>query len=168
MKASIHSDRFQIRSLEPEVDDFKNYLGWMRDTTANPFISGINPTMAMDEVINYVISKNCSETACLMGIFQESDNLHIGNIKLEPLHVNSHAWLGILIGEQNMRAKGVGFEVIRSVTEYFYEHYQIPTFYLGVDEKNVHAISLYKKIGFYVRSHNTSVKNGIEMRLDLS
>jgi RimJ/RimL family protein N-acetyltransferase len=168
MKTSIHSERFLIRSLEPEFDDFKNYLGWMRDTNANPFISGVNPTMALDELISYALSKNCSETACLMGIFQKSDSLHIGNIKLEPLCIKSHAWLGILIGEKNMRGKGVGFEVIRSVTEHFHKQYQIPRFYLGVDEKNFNAVGLYKKIGFHVRPHNESIKNGIKMRLDLT
>jgi ribosomal-protein-alanine N-acetyltransferase len=168
MKTAINSERFHIRSLEPDFDDFKGYLSWMRDVDANPFISGIDPTMTMNELISYVLSKNYSETACLMGIFQRTNHLHVGNIKLEPLHMKSHAWLGILIGEKSMRGKGAGFEVIKSVTEYFQEQHQITRFYLGVDEKNVKAVSLYKKIGFRVTSQSNSVKNGIEMVLDLT
>jgi RimJ/RimL family protein N-acetyltransferase len=168
MKTAIHSERFHIRSLEPDFDDLKGYLSWMRDADANPFISGIDPKMTMDKLLDYVLSKNYSETACLMGIFQKTNHSHVGNIKLEPLHVKSHAWLGILIGEKSMRGKGAGFEVIKSVTEYFQEEHQITRFYLGVDEKNVMAVNLYKKIGFLVTPQSKSVENGIEMVLDLT
>lgn len=168
MKTSIHSERFHIRSLDPEFDDFKNYLSWMRDIDANPFISGVDPTMTLDELITYVFSKNISQTACLMGIFQKSNHLHIGNIKLEPLQMKSHAWLGILIGEKSMRGKGAGFEVIKCVTKHFHEHHRINSFFLGVDNRNIIAIRLYKKIGFYARPESKVIKNGIEMHLDLS
>jgi RimJ/RimL family protein N-acetyltransferase len=168
MKTSTHSERFQIRSLEPECDDFTNYLSWMRDIPGNPFISGINPAMTLDELTGYVISKNISKTACLMGIFQKSNDLHIGNIKLEPLRIKSDAWLGILIGDKTMRGKGAGFEVIKSVTKHFHEQYQITNFFLGVDEKNVNAVSLYNKLGFRVRPQSEIIKNGIEMQLVLS
>jgi hypothetical protein len=68
------------------------------------------------------------------------EDSHIGNVKLEPIIPRKSAAIGILIGEENWRSKGVGFEVITRVLEYCFTDLELELVELGVDKKNLKAI----------------------------
>ena len=83
------------------------------------------------------------------GIFSRESNEHIGNIKFEPINFhNKTAIMGILIGEEGWRGRGVTPEVIKSSSEWLNKKYDINHIALGVDSKNIAAIKAYEKIGF--------------------
>ena len=83
------------------------------------------------------------------GIFSRESNEHIGNIKFEPINFhNKTAIMGILIGEEGWRGRGVTPEVIKSSSEWLNKQYDINRIALGVDSKNIAAIKAYEKIGF--------------------
>ena len=56
--------------------------------------------------------------------------------------------MGILIGEEGWRGRGVALEVIKSSSEWLNKQYDINHIALGVDSKNIAAIKAYEKIGF--------------------
>jgi RimJ/RimL family protein N-acetyltransferase len=89
----------------------------------------------------------------LLGIFEKSTMLHIGNIKYEPIDFHKHfSWMGILLGEVAYRNMGLAGEVILASSQFLKEKYYINKLKLGVSEKNLQAISAYRKIGFNVES----------------
>ncbi len=148
MKAELSSERFLIESFDPKIHELKNYLSWMRNMKSNPFIQGINENFTSQDLSEYVLEKNDSKTALLLGIFVKSDKTHIGNIKLEPILPKKSATLGILIGEESWRGKGVGFEVISRVLEFCFKALELEYVELGVSKNKFKAIDLYKRLGF--------------------
>ena len=151
---SFKTDRFSLRRIDPQVENLTNYLSWLRDTQ-NSFISGINPTMTLMELKEYIFAKNLETNCLLLGIYVNT-NFHIGNIKAEPIDtVNRTCWIGILIGEKKWRGKGVAQETISALTKTLNKDLQINKFYLGVDRDNSAAIRAYTKMGFRWESDKT-------------
>lgn len=60
--------------------------------------------------------------------------------------------MGILLGEVAYRNMGLAGEVILASSYFLKEKYYINKLKLGVSEKNLQAISAYRKIGIYVES----------------
>ena len=165
MKAELSSERFVIKSLSPEIDELKVYLSWMRNKNANPFIHGINENFSSQELVDYVSTKNDSSTALLLGIFVEPKDAHIGNVKLEPIIPKKSAAIGILIGEESWRNKGVGFEVITRVLEFCFTDLELELVELGVDKKNLKAINLYTRLGFIEDRQESNSHESIRMSI---
>jgi ribosomal-protein-alanine N-acetyltransferase len=154
---SFESQRLIFRTLNPKLDNFDNYLKWMKDVNSNKFIHGVRTDMHIEELFEYVRNKNNNDESLLLGIFTKESNFHIGNIKLEPLKlIDSLTWLGLLIGESTYRGRGFGLETLNSVLDFAYLEMDIKFFNLGVDIRNEPAIKLYTKVGFTM---NTSVEH---------
>ena len=165
MKAKILSERFEIRSLNPEIDNLQSYLSWMRDVKANPYIQDASENYSMQNLINYVSDKNYSNSALLFGIFVKLHNLHIGNIKLEPIIQRKSATIGILIGEESWRGKGVGYEVITRVLEFCFTDLGLEFVELGVNGQNLKARDLYSRLGFKEDIEFTNSNESIKMSI---
>ena len=57
------------------------------------------------------------------------------------------AWIGITIGEESARGRGIGYQAMQFL-EGQVRHHHLPRMELGVFEFNTRAIKLYKKLGF--------------------
>jgi len=168
LKANLSSERFVIKSLSPEIDELQGYLSWMRNKHANPFIQGVNESYSSEDLVDYITEKNDSEAAMLFGIFVKLENTHIGNIKLEPIHPRKSATLGILIGEESWRGKGVGFEVISRVLKFCFKDLELEYVELGVNKNNFKAIHLYKRLGFIESNQESDFSESIKMSISKS
>ena len=167
----IETERFILHQLDAESDDFADYLIWMQDVIANPFISGTNSNFTMEELREYVGEKNRQIDCCLLGIFLKTDRKHIGNLKFEPIDWQAGtAWLGILIGDQRWRNVHAAREVLLASMDKLSRELNINVFYLGVSVENTAAIRSYRSIGFEVdESLSSSAKSdGIILRKQLS
>jgi RimJ/RimL family protein N-acetyltransferase len=102
----------------------------------------------------------------LFGIFLQGNSEHIGNVKLEPILPGQEAILGILIGEEIWRGKGVGFEVIQAIIEFSFVDLGLPRLKLGVSQNNLAAYKLYKKLGFVPSEAELAPDLGIIMLLE--
>jgi RimJ/RimL family protein N-acetyltransferase len=168
LKAELSSERFIIKSLTPEIDELNGYLSWMRNKKANPFIQGVTESYSFDDLVSYITEKNDSETALLLGIFVKPEDTHIGNIKLEPIIPRKSAVIGILIGEEKFRGKGVGFEVITRVLEFCFIDLELELVELGVNKKNLRAIALYTRLGFTENTQKSSSHESMNMSISRS
>ena len=165
LKAEISSEHFILKSLDPKVHDLSNYLSWMRNTNSNIYIQGVSKNYSSEELIRYITEKNNSWTALLLGIFTKSDFHHIGNIKLEPIVTKKSATIGILIGEESWRGKGVGFEVIARLLEYSFNDLELEIVELGVSKRNLKALSLYTRLGFKENVQNQTSQDSMTMSI---
>jgi RimJ/RimL family protein N-acetyltransferase len=154
--------------LAKGIDELKDYLSWMRNEKANPFIQGVTESYSTEDLVAYITEKNHSETALLLGIFVKPENTHIGNVKLEPIIPGKSAVIGILIGEENFRGKGVGFEVITRVLEFCFTELELEFVELGVNKKNLRAIALYTRLGFTENTQKSSSHESIKMLISRS
>ena len=145
----VEGQRIVLREIDPEKDDLRNYLVWMQDTHANPFIESVRVDYSIDELLTYVRGKNRDVSVILWGIFLREDHRHIGTIKLEPIDFGlKTAWLGILIGESNLRGSGYGREAIEAVLSFSKTKLNLIKIYIGVNPANTVALKLYESIGF--------------------
>jgi ribosomal-protein-alanine N-acetyltransferase len=162
----LKSRRFILKSLIPDSDDLSSYLSWMTDITSNQFISGVSRNWDKQSLVDYVESKNIAHDAVLLGIFTQTGNQHIGNIKLEPIYDRSHAYLGILIGERKWRGRKVGTEVISTLLDFAFESLNLIEVRLGLNRANTVALTLYLKLGFEQRLNSKSNDISFEMSID--
>lgn len=164
MNANMSTERLFLRSLDPQVDNFVNYLSWMRDIEANLYIKSASEETTLEDLRSYVKFHNDAENSLLLGVFLKSGFEHIGNIKLEPIVQGHEATLGILIGEEEWRGKGIGFEVISRVIKYSFGELKLHRIQLGVDFNNIAAVRLYEKLGFKPEGKNQA-SSGVIMSL---
>lgn len=168
MESKLETNRFLLKSLSPAQDSFENYLSWMKNGESNPFIQGVNVDLSTQDLVDYVSEKNISETALLLGIFVMSSNTHIGNVKLEPILPKKSATIGILIGEESWRGKGVGFEVISRVLDFCFIDLELEFVELGVNKNNLRAINLYTRLGFIESDQEPNSSESIRMSISKS
>jgi len=161
----LETERFVLRNLIPDQDGFENYLSWMRNEVSNPFIEGVSEQTTLQDLQEYTKLKNESPKAILLGIFVKNKPIHIGNLKLEPLIRGSDTTLGILIGEESWRGKGVGHEVLQKIIEFSFNELGLSQIRLGVDKRNIPAYKLYLKLGFISIDDETKKSLGTSMIL---
>ena len=165
MLGNAESKHLFFKSLDHQVDDLSNYLAWMQNKSSNPFISGVNPLMNEKTLQEFIVGKNASSEALLLGIFLKENMSHIGNIKLEPIVIGDHAWLGILIGEVSARGKSLGFETMSTVCRFAFKQYFLKEILLATHPNNLKAISLYHRVGFAEITTLPSNKDRVTMKL---
>lgn len=150
------------KNLQERNFNSANYLNWMRDSITNEYIEGARVDFSLEEIYLYIEEKNKSEQALLLGIFTDLENIHIGNIKYEPIDFKEEtAWIGILIGESRYRGKGHSAEILIETMKKIREKYGVKRFLLGVDTNNKIAHQAYRNIGFTAVGHHD--KGGLIM-----
>lgn len=162
----LETERFLLQILNPNTDNLDAYLSWMRDKNSNLFIQSINPDMTLTQLREYIIEKNLDDSVIFFGIFDKSNMQHIGNVKLEPVIHGKHAVLGILIGEQDWRGQGVGFEVLSRLITFCFIELNLRELRLAVDVENTKATALYRKLGFKSIAEDKFNGTSIQMILE--
>ena len=148
VKVEIHTERFLLRELTIG-DVSSSYLDWLSDDEAKKWIAAAVVTKKLPDLRQYVLARIGRDDILFLGIFDNMNGLHIGNIKYEPLDiVHGYAVMGMLIGEREWRGKGVAEEVIQHSAAWLQHTWGIREILLGVAKDNPAAISAYEKAGF--------------------
>ena len=155
----IFSEKYYLASLT-KTDDLNNYLSWMTNPLENQFIISAKVNYSINDLRTFIDVCNKNENTILLGIYDKANNNHIGNIKYDNINkLDKSAYLGILIGQREYRRIGVARQIIPISMRWLREHFGIEDIFLGVDNRNIHALNLYQKLGF------KSVVNKDENRL---
>jgi ribosomal-protein-alanine N-acetyltransferase len=126
----------------------ERYVNWLNDPEVYKYLEtrGGQTTESLKEFITEQIDSK----VCIWAIIDKSSNVHIGNIKIDPIH-NTHKYgeYGILIGDKNYWGKGFAKEASKAVLSYFFTKKDyLRKINLGVVKDNVDAVILYHKLGF--------------------
>jgi len=149
-QANIITERFLLRNIE-EKDVTERYLNWFQDSTTKRYISSAANIKSLLDLRQYVKERVNRDDVLFLGIFEKNNQLHIGNIKFEPVNSEiGYAIMGILIGDPDYRQKGVGTEVLKVCTEWLKLNRKIKQIVLGVSKDNPGAIRSYEKAGFKI------------------
>lgn len=150
---TLYTERFNLKVLTPELVG-KEYLSWFNSKESSQYIDFAKTQITLESLKNYVQEKYESPEALMFGIFTR-DNIHVGNIKFEPVNFNKHfCVLGIMIGNVDFQGKGV-FSEIMQVLEIELSKLGIKKIHLGVDKNNFNAIKAYEKNNFVIDSFNS-------------
>lgn len=139
-----------LRPLERE-DLNDRYLGWLNDPEVTRFMeTGIFPT-TREDLVRFWETVTASPNDVILAVADVEDDVHIGNVKLGPIHwVHRVAEFGIMIGDKARWGRGRGTEATRLMVEYGFEELNLRKITLGVLEGNAAAQRSYEKVGFVV------------------
>jgi len=147
----IESGRFVLRPLAHK-DVNERYLSWINGEGRSDYIEYSKQKKSRSDIISYVDSKNDKEDILLLGIFVKETGEHIGYIKYEPIDfIARFSIVGILIGEENWRGRGVATEVIKHSSMWLHERFNMEKIVLSVNVDNIAAVRAYEKADFKKR-----------------
>lgn len=148
MSAFITGNTIYLRAIS-RSDATDRYLSWLNDPkVTHGLASGTFPTSLdnLSDYLNHVVS---NRDIVMFAICDLSNNLHIGNIKLDKFDwISGTCELGLLIGDSSYWGKGVGNEVMNLIIQYAFEELNLRKISLTVYGNNPAAIRLYEKVGF--------------------
>lgn len=125
----------------------QKYVNWLNDPEVYKYLEtrGGQTIEKLKSYINH-LTKN---KVFIWAIIDKVSNIHIGNIKIDPINeIHKLGEYGILIGDKEYWGKGFAREASEEVLNYFFKNNYLRKINLGVVEKNIEAINLYKKLGF--------------------
>jgi ribosomal-protein-alanine N-acetyltransferase len=142
----------------------EKYVNWLNDQEVYKYLDtrGGQTIETLVAFINHLNNKK----AYIWAIIDKLLNVHIGNIKIDPINeIHKYGEYGILIGDKDYWGKGLAREASEEVLNYFFKNNYLRKINLGVVDKNIEAISLYKKLGFIQEGylHRHLVYDGIEL-----
>jgi ribosomal-protein-alanine N-acetyltransferase len=162
----IDIGNFYLKKLNAS-DNLDNYLYWISNPQNNEYIISSRQGYSLLELKKFIETCNSNSSILLLGIFNKSMDIHVGNIKFDNTNLKTNsATMGILIGERDYRGIGLAEKVIKSSVNWLYTNLDIKRISLGVEKNNLTAIKLYSKIGFV--PENNQLQNLIRMRWDLN
>ena len=150
----LQSRRLGLRALE-KSDINCRYLGWLQDRNITRYLeTGVFP-LTLEDLQRYFSHLGTAATSppnCVFFAIQHLESgLHIGNIKLEPIHwLHRTAIMGLMIGDARFQGQGLGEEATRLCLQYAFERLGLRKVSLGVLTSNTRALQLYHRLGFVV------------------
>lgn len=144
----IEGERIILRILT-EKDATEKYCSWINDPDINEYLD--SKSITKNELKQYINIRYNDPNCLFFGIFLKQNDIHIGNVKLEPIDFQSGiATLGILIGEKNYWSNKFATETLKTLITYAFNNLNLNQINLGVYKENIAAIKAYKKSGFKI------------------
>ncbi|MGE6752824.1 GNAT family N-acetyltransferase [Rossellomorea sp. NPDC071047] len=126
---------------------------WENNPQLVPFIRPNKNKMELEQQLQITIEefKNRLDTQHFYLIFSDDKLVGEMNYMVDPNHLHKRApgtaWIGITIGEENGRGKGIGFKAIQHL-EKEVKKQGLSRIELGVFEFNTRAYKLYQQLGY--------------------
>jgi RimJ/RimL family protein N-acetyltransferase/methionyl-tRNA formyltransferase len=133
-----------------KADVTPRYLGWLWDPDVNAYLEvRHNLPNTLADLEAFVHDVNISSNQLILGIFRESDDMHVGNIKLGPVDwKHSRAEVGILIGEKAVWGQGIATRSIELLAKFAAERLHMQRLTAGCYEENTGSRRAFEKAGF--------------------
>ena len=146
MKAKIiESDRLILKPLSLEHLS-QDYVDWLNDKNVNKYLES-GGDYSIIKLQDYLIDIE-KKDILFWGIHLKLNNLHIGNIKIDPISKYGVAEYGIMLGRKSEWGKGYAKESSLTIIDYCFKKIGLRKITLGVIADNKTAYYLYKNIGF--------------------
>ena len=133
------------------VDVTDDYVGWFSDSVVHEFLDSKN--ISKQDAIDYIELGIAENHYYVYGIFDESNQKHIGNLKVGPIDRNhGTSDLVTVIGDRNYWGKGLATKAIKLGNIIAFETHDIRKLSGGIAENNVGSIKAYTRAGWIVEA----------------
>lgn len=141
-----------IKPLEEEHLKKSNYLNWLSDSDTTKYQNlGYFPHNFTRQT-NYINSKLLSNEDALFAIEVKNSNdkfTHIGNVGLHSIDfIHRRCILGILIGEEEYRGKGIGIYSWNFITNHAFKMLNLHKVYAYIFMENIASIRCAESCGY--------------------
>jgi RimJ/RimL family protein N-acetyltransferase len=141
----IIGERLYLSPVNP--DEVDNYLKWMNDEFVAVNFGQFTRVVSSKHDMKWLYEPG-NDMHRYAIVLLDGDML-IGSISLHNIDpINRSAFIGIFIGEEELRGKGYGAESIRLILNYGFKTMNIHSIMLTVHADNFAGISCYKRVGF--------------------
>lgn len=133
--------------LEPfKQEDFKRLISWIDSEELLVQFAGAIFTYPLTEeqLESYLEDRN----RFAFKVIDASSGNVIGHAEIYQTENHTAKICRVLIGDQSLRGKGFGQELIRELVSFSIQQLQIPSVELNVYDWNTGAIRCYEKVGF--------------------
>lgn len=159
-----------LRPLD-RADASGPYLAWFGDAHVMRFLVPIDGPMTVERLEDYIGDNERADNALLAGIFLDSGERHVGNIRLSGIErAFSRASVGIVIGARAEWGKGIAARAIRALTGFAHAELGLRYLYAGCHEGNIGSINAFRKAGYFDLAHarahirsNAALRDGIRI-----
>ncbi|MEK6753691.1 MAG: GNAT family protein [Chloroflexota bacterium] len=145
----IYGKRLRLRAVERE--DVAKFHEWINDPEVTRGLALYLPMSMTDEEnwFNSLEKRDQKEKPLSIEVRRGKGWKLIGNCAVFGIDlVNSHAELGIMLGEKSEWNKGYGSEVMSLLVRHCFETLNLNRAFLRVYTENIRAVRSYEKAGF--------------------
>lgn len=132
------------------LDDCNSsYVNWLNDSEVNQYLETKWHKQSLTTISEFVQNMIDSSNQLLLAIIDKQTNMHIGNIKIGPIHEHyNHADVSYFIGEKQFWNKGYATEAIEIACAYGFEDLNLHRMEAGVYEQAVGSRKALEHNGF--------------------
>lgn len=124
-----------------------HYVGWLNDAETMQFTESRFRRHTEEDARDYVAKANAANNAWLWRIML--NGLHVGNIRLSaPELVHKRGSIGIVIGDKDLRGKGIAPDAIALVTDFAFGDLAFNKLTAGMYADHVASQRAFQKVGF--------------------
>ena len=123
------------------------YVSWFADSEVTEYLEAKNISISQSK--QYLINGILERTYYIYAIWDNTKNIHIGNIKVGPIRRSDGVSdLVTVIGDKKYWGKGIASKAINNIKEKIFIESGIRKFVASIDSFNLGSINAYKKAGF--------------------
>jgi RimJ/RimL family protein N-acetyltransferase len=147
---NIETNRLLLRNLKTS-DVSQEYVKWLNDPEINKYLGCANTIQTIESCLAYVHGYEGRNDVALIGMFNKSDDLHIGNITLSFIDWHNKAVaVGISIGRKKYISKGIGRESLRATVQYCFHNLGLHRITSGINVNNLRSLNMFVNCGFKI------------------
>lgn len=144
----IVGERIYLSPINPE--DIVQYVEWLNNFEIAKYLGHVKRILSIPAEKEWLdnLGKNGNYTFAIVD--KEHDKL-LGNIGLMNIDsVDSHAEMGVFIGDEDYLSRGYGSEAIKLILDYGFNYLNLNNIMLKACAFNKRALKAYEKCGFKV------------------
>ena len=142
----ISSEKIYFRSIS--INDIDGgWLEWINDKNSRKFLS-TRKKQTKKKLVQY-LEESTPPSAYMFAVCLVENDKYIGNARLSSVdRINNKCTYGRLIGDKNLRGKGIGTEILKLLAHYAFYNLNLNRIETGVVRKNTASIRSNEKAGF--------------------
>ncbi len=146
--AFLHGQNIYLRPLEAS-DLTESYQNWFNDADVCTYNSHHRFPYYKQNMEDYFESVIKHKDHLILGIFDTTTDMHIGNVSLQEIDKTSqNAEFAIIIGNKDFCGNGIGAEAGALIIGHGFDQLNMHRIYCGTSEENTPMQHLAKKLGF--------------------
>jgi len=148
----LQGQGFHLRPLR-STDADGPWVSWLNDQTVTHYMANGTWPVTREDQQNHFQSSIGSRSSLVLAICLEGDGRHVGNIALNAIDfINRRCELGILIGDNQARGRGIGHRAMRLLCGHGFDRLNLHKIWARVEEGNVSAVKAFTRAGFEVEA----------------